>query len=133
MDVASSIRAGLNTVAASNTVLLINKYKTSPSNVGCPHWAYLDTIGFGAMIAKFGDKKCFFNRPFTMGRFKAFGCTVRGIDEDLFIGSDDVSLYPRAVIFLRDMILQFTGLRTFAAPNARFGIHNKPIECFGSI
>ena len=59
MNVTASVRAGLNTIGAAETVLLVNHHHAVRSDKGCAYRAHLRTWRVRAVITKLGNEEVF--------------------------------------------------------------------------
>jgi hypothetical protein len=133
-----SVRAGHNAIAATDAPLPVHQDDPCRSLVGGTHWAYLDTGGFGTLVAKLGHEKSLIDflwqnlLVFSLSKIHPAGneavpAFLRGICEYFSILGNDVPFHPGPgdIGSEGDFIFELTGLYTEAATDAFVGIHEK--------
>jgi hypothetical protein len=138
MEESHPIGAGHDAVPASDAPLSIHEDNPFRRLIGCTNRADLHTGRLGALVAEFGDKKCFIyylpfhflisphSQIYPAGNESIPGF-LRRIGEDPAISGDDIPLHPGPghIGIEGDLIFELTGLDAETTTNAFVGIHEK--------
>jgi len=118
IDEAAPVRAGLDTVPASQAITFVDQHDAVGANKSCTHGANLGAGRIHTVVAQLGDEEILAVADFVGG--KSLLAAVWRFDFGAFnlpVG-DMVALDPSAVIAFRDVILLGTGADATATPDA---------------